>query len=85
MCKNGFKISFLQLKIVLLVTSFMTSSTALRIFLDSLMHSPNVYLEYMGSVKAVSCSVLSQIVPPFWFLNVSVYDYDMMTMAGICL
>ena len=74
MCKTSFKISFFQLKITLLVTAFMTSSSALRIFLHSLIHRPNVYLQYLGSEKAVSCCVSY-----YYYSHVSSY------MPGICL
>ena len=68
-CKNGFKMSFFRWKIASLVTSFMTSSTALRIFTPSLVHSPHVYLENLWSDKPLRCMVLSQIVPPIRTYN----------------
>jgi len=58
-----------------LVTSFMTSYTCLRIFLHTLMHTLNVYLEDVWSEKSVSCMVWENTLPSFCILKASIPIY----------
>ena len=61
-------------KITSLVTSFMTSSTAFRIFPPSLVHSLNVFLQDVGSGKSVSCIVWENTLPSICILKRLLYS-----------